>query len=111
MSKVVVLHLKTVGKCMLYVNGVMLEGLWNVKGMLPRVGSLKGSPNVQVGSKDEPTQRYYHIQPWVVDESERNSEKDTCLHVVLFVPKGTLPLRMALVKDVDEAINLNSSHN
>lgn len=86
-----VLDLKNSGKGLLYVNGVLLGRFWDVVATRPRNGFLDGSPIEQAEATDEPTQRYYHVPPWVVDESSVKHGDGIELHIVLFVEHGRAP--------------------
>lgn len=85
-----VLDLSQVGKGMLFVNGELLGRFWNIRGTRPRNGFLDGSPIVQVGDRNEPSQRYYHVPGWLC---AKNSSPDGhfFLHIVLFVERGPIP--------------------
>lgn len=84
-----VLDLGSMGKGLLWVNGILLGRYWDVAGTRPRNGFLKGSPIVQ-DAVGPPTQRYYHIPPWVVDEG-----------------KGTRELRITLL---EERADIDAQH-
>jgi beta-galactosidase len=79
-----VLDLGSMGKGLLWVNGVLLGRYWDVAGTRPRNGFLAGSPIVQ-DERGPATQRYYHVPPWVVPET---SDGPPELRITLFEERG-----------------------
>jgi beta-galactosidase len=80
-----VLDLGRMGKGVLWVNGHLLGRYWSIPGTRPRNGFLKDAPIVQ-DACGPPTQRYYHIPPWVVP-----SDDDLSLRITLFEERGINP--------------------
>lgn len=78
-----VLDLGSMGKGLLWVNGVLLGRYWDVAGTRPRNGFLTGSPIVQ-DEAGPATQRYYHVPPWVVRDTRSEPE----LRITLFEERG-----------------------
>lgn len=86
-----VLDLGSMGKGLLWVNGVLLGRYWDVAGTRTRNGFLTGSPIVQ-DAAGPATQRFYHIPPWVVREG--NSEPE--LRITLFEERVVVDVEHAL---------------
>lgn len=80
-----VLDLGSMGKGLLWVNGEFLGRYWDVPGTRPRCGFLKGSPVVQ-DEPGPPTQRYYHVPPWVCQVDSEG--KPSRLRISLFEERG-----------------------
>ena len=78
----VVLDLKPMTKGLIWVNEILLGRYWLVSGHLSPTGFLKGS-RVRSERSWEPTQRYYHIPRWVIDQSG-----DGTIKIVLFDEVG-----------------------